>query len=101
MTQPTEIQIDKGETETMATTPPLEGEQVRKTERTTMMDVQDITKSLPLGRERIEILKGISFQILSGEFVSIGDSPLRIKDLTNGRLFIILNVIEMDDRPLN
>src|SRR5436189_6405756 len=35
------------------------------------MDVQNITKSLPLGRERIEILKGISFQIMSGEFVSI------------------------------
>ena len=35
------------------------------------MDVRDITKSLPLGRERIEILKGISFQIMSGEFVSI------------------------------
>jgi putative ABC transport system ATP-binding protein len=36
-----------------------------------VMDVRDITKSLPLGRERIEILKGISFQIVSGEFVSI------------------------------
>ena len=36
-----------------------------------VMDVQDITKSLPLGRERIEILKGISFQIMSGEFISI------------------------------
>jgi putative ABC transport system ATP-binding protein len=36
-----------------------------------VMDVRDITKSLPLGRERIEILKGISFQIKSGEFVSI------------------------------
>jgi len=36
-----------------------------------VMDVRDITKSLPLGRERIDILKGISFQILSGEFVSI------------------------------
>ncbi len=36
-----------------------------------VMDVRDITKSLPLGRERIEILKGISFQITSGEFVSI------------------------------
>ena len=36
-----------------------------------VMDVHDITKSLPLGRERIDILKGISFQILSGEFVSI------------------------------
>ncbi len=36
-----------------------------------VMDVRDITKSLPLGREKIEILKGISFQIMSGEFVSI------------------------------
>jgi putative ABC transport system ATP-binding protein len=36
-----------------------------------VMDVRDITKSLPLGRERIEILRGISFQITSGEFVSI------------------------------
>ncbi len=35
------------------------------------MDVQNITKSLPLGREHIEILKGISFQIMGGEFVSI------------------------------
>jgi putative ABC transport system ATP-binding protein len=36
-----------------------------------VMDVRDITKSLPLGRERIDILKGISFQIMSGEFISI------------------------------
>jgi putative ABC transport system ATP-binding protein len=36
-----------------------------------VMDVIDITKSLPLGHERIEILKGISFQIMRGEFVSI------------------------------
>ena len=49
----------------------LETEQSQKTERTVVMDVRDITKSLPLGRERIEILKGISFQIMSGEFVSI------------------------------
>ena len=49
----------------------LESEQSQKTERKVVMDVRDITKSLPLGRERIEILKGISFQIMSGEFVSI------------------------------
>lgn len=36
-----------------------------------VMDVREITKSLPLGREKIEILKGISFQIRGGEFVSI------------------------------
>lgn len=40
-------------------------------EQRVVMDVQNITKSLPLGRERIDILKGISFQMLSGEFVSI------------------------------
>src|SRR2546430_15729271 len=35
------------------------------------IDVRNITKSLPLGRERIDILKGISFQIMNGEFISI------------------------------
>ncbi len=40
-------------------------------ERKIVMDVRAITKSLPLGRERIDILKGISFQIFSGDFVSI------------------------------
>jgi putative ABC transport system ATP-binding protein len=40
-------------------------------ERRVVMDVRNITKSLPLGRERIDILKGISFRILSGEFISI------------------------------
>src|SRR5690349_22529909 len=40
-------------------------------ERRVVMDVREITKSLPLGRERIDILKGMSFHIYSGEFVSI------------------------------
>ena len=44
---------------------------VQEAERKVVMDVRDITKSLPLGHERIEILKGISFQIKSGEFVSV------------------------------
>lgn len=35
------------------------------------MEVVNITKNLPLGREKIEILKGISFSIYRGEFVSI------------------------------
>ncbi|WP_371876263.1 ABC transporter ATP-binding protein [Dictyobacter vulcani] len=35
------------------------------------MDVRGITKSLPLGRTEITILKGISFQIMAGEFISI------------------------------
>ncbi|MEO8971224.1 MAG: ABC transporter ATP-binding protein [Ktedonobacteraceae bacterium] len=56
---------------TNETTITLETPQTHKTERVVVMDVQDITKSLPLGRERIEILRGISFQIMSGEFVSI------------------------------
>jgi putative ABC transport system ATP-binding protein len=41
------------------------------TERKVVMDVRNITKSLPLGRERIEVLKGISFALARGEFVSI------------------------------
>src|SRR5579871_2167397 len=45
--------------------------EVRQSDGRVVMDVIDITKSLPLGRERIEILRGISFQIHSGEFVSI------------------------------
>ena len=55
----------------MNTTLILESEQSQETQHTIVMDVRDITKSLPLGRERIKILKGISFQIMSGEFVSI------------------------------
>src|SRR5437870_13452428 len=49
----------------------LETAVASKIERTAVMDVQNITKSLPLGREKIDILRGISFQIMSGEFVSI------------------------------
>jgi ABC-type antimicrobial peptide transport system, ATPase component len=44
---------------------------IASVDRKIVMDVRDIKKSLPLGRERIDILKGISFQIFSGEFVSI------------------------------
>lgn len=40
-------------------------------ERRVVMDVREITKTLPLGHEQIDILKGISFHILSGEFISI------------------------------
>src|SRR2546421_4298094 len=77
----------------------LESEQSQKTEAKVVMDVRDITKSLPLGRERIEILKGISFQIMSGEFVSImgpsgsGKSTLLgiiagLDNPTSGQVFI-------------
>jgi len=74
-------------------------EQAQKTEQAVVMDVQDITKSLPLGRERIDILKGISFQIHSGEFVAIvgpsgsGKSTLLgiiagLDNPTTGKVFI-------------
>jgi putative ABC transport system ATP-binding protein len=56
---------------TASTTLTTETTPEQQTERVVVMDVQNITKSLPLGRERIDILKGISFQIMSGEFVSI------------------------------
>src|SRR5216683_1695704 len=46
-------------------------QQTPEAENRIVMDVQNITKNLPLGREQIEILKGISFQIKSGEFVAI------------------------------
>jgi putative ABC transport system ATP-binding protein len=55
----------------MNTSVMLETGQSQKTAQKIVMDVRDITKSLPLGRERIDILKGISFSITSGEFVSI------------------------------
>jgi putative ABC transport system ATP-binding protein len=47
------------------------GVSTQETERRVVMDVREITKVLPLGREHIDILKGISFQISSGEFISI------------------------------
>ncbi len=55
----------------MNTSIEFETQQKREIERKIVMDVQEITKILPLGREQIEILKGISLQILCGEFVSI------------------------------
>src|SRR5438105_14215616 len=53
----------------------LEGAQadmsIQNIDRKTVMNIRNITKSLPWGREKIDILRGISFQIMSGEFVSI------------------------------
>ena len=53
-------------TNIVGTANPMQGR-----ERRVVMDVRAITKSLPLGRERIDILRGISFQIMNGDFVSI------------------------------
>ena len=55
----------------MNTSSPLANLQIKTETQKVVMDVQNITKRLPLGREYIEILKGISFQIKSSEFVSI------------------------------
>src|SRR5438270_10425161 len=49
----------------------VEGTALQETNHRIVMDVRNITKSLPLGREKIDILRGISFQIMGGEFVSI------------------------------
>jgi putative ABC transport system ATP-binding protein len=80
--------------------------------RRVVMDVRAITKSLPLGRERIDILKGISFQILSGEFVSIvgpsgsGKSTLLgiiagLDNPTTGEVFIDnVNIARMSEGRL-
>jgi len=38
---------------------------------TAALEAIDVTKSLPLGRERIDILRGISLRIAHGEFVAI------------------------------
>ena len=35
------------------------------------LEAVDVTKSLPLGRERIDILNGVSLRIVHGEFVAI------------------------------
>ncbi|WP_201360154.1 ABC transporter ATP-binding protein [Dictyobacter formicarum] len=36
-----------------------------------VVEVRSVTKELPLGRERINILKGIDFTVMQGEFISI------------------------------
>lgn len=90
----------------------LASEQKMSTESKIVMDVQDITKSLPLGRERIEILRGISFQIRSAEFVSIvgpsgsGKSTLLgiiagLDNPTTGRVLIDgVDITRMSERGL-
>lgn len=55
----------------MNTTISFENMEKMSAERRCVMDVREITKSLPLGHERLEILRGISFQIFSGECVSL------------------------------
>ncbi|HEU5370169.1 MAG TPA: ABC transporter ATP-binding protein [Ktedonobacterales bacterium] len=77
-----------------------------------VMEVQNITRSLPLGHDHIEILKGISFQIRRGEFVGIvgpsgsGKSTLLgiiagLDNPTSGRVLIDgINITKMSEGQL-
>src|SRR5215472_9834728 len=90
----------------------LANDQKTAAESKIVMDVQEITKSLPLGRERIEILRGISFQIMSAEFISIvgpsgsGKSTLLgiiagLDGPTTGRVLIDgIDITRMSERKL-
>ncbi len=49
----------------------LQQESRHRADKELVMEIVNVTKSLPLGREKVEILKGISFQVHRGEFVSI------------------------------
>jgi len=66
---------------------------------TTALEVRDVQRSFPIGRERIEILHGISFRVGHGEFVAIvgpsgsGKSTLLgiiagLDNPTSGQVFI-------------
>ncbi|GHO59340.1 hypothetical protein [Ktedonobacter robiniae] len=69
----------------MTTSTNLTDDQAQKPEAHAVIEVQEIRKSLPLGREKIEILKGISFQVMSGEFVSIVVATSSSEDRDAGR----------------
>ncbi|WP_112429202.1 ABC transporter ATP-binding protein [Thermogemmatispora tikiterensis] len=47
------------------------GEQGSSVLGKTILQVEEVTRSLPLGHERIEILRGISFSVRQGEFIAI------------------------------
>jgi putative ABC transport system ATP-binding protein len=57
-----------------------------------LIDVQDVVKRFPVGDDQVTILKGISFQIERGEFVSI------VGPSGNGKS-TLLNMITGIDRP--
>src|SRR5260370_16721450 len=67
--------LEKRKRRHMNTTIEFETQQKREIERNIVMDVQEITKILPLGRRQIEILKRISLPILPDHFVSILRPP--------------------------
>ena len=55
----------------MNTTPEVGALNTQTRTSSAALEAINITKSLPLGRERIDILRGISLRIAHGEFVSI------------------------------
>jgi putative ABC transport system ATP-binding protein len=71
----TEVAQDAAPKAAQDTAPEAAQEVVKESDpekkRKVVIDVQDVVKKLPLGREHIEIIKGISFQIFSGELVCI------------------------------
>jgi putative ABC transport system ATP-binding protein len=79
---------------------------------TIALEARDVYKSLPLGGERIDILKGMSFQIHKGEFVAIigpsgsGKSTLLgiiagLDNPTSGEVFVDgVNITNMSEAQL-
>nr|WP_218103972.1 ABC transporter ATP-binding protein [Thermogemmatispora onikobensis] len=66
------VQSDNGADQLESRSMPAGGdEQGRPALGRTILQVEEVTRSLPLGHERIEILRGISFSVRQGEFVAI------------------------------
>ncbi len=64
----------------------------RKPEERSVVQIKDVTKSFPVGDDEVTILKGISFSVNQGEFVSI------VGPSGNGKS-TLLNMITGIDRP--
>lgn len=65
---------------------------IRQIDTPNMIDVKDVVKTFPAGDTQVEILKGISFHVDKGEFVSI------VGPSGNGKS-TLLNMITGIDRP--
>ncbi len=65
---------------------------MKKDDKNPLVAIKDVKKSFPVGKQTITILKGISFEIGAGEFVSI------VGPSGNGKS-TLLNMITGIDRP--